>query len=144
MNEAEPEVASRLILSIRGGGGYLLEDTAYDSNPLHDAALAVGYQLVAERKRPKAGLGYRRHSPGRLRSIELLRQEFGQKLYAFREQVERNFGWPTNHAAGLAPLPNWVRRIGRVRSWVQAKLIVHATYVYLTSTNFPLACILLI
>lgn len=139
LNEAEPEVAVRLVLSIRGGGGYLLGDKAYDSNPLHDAALAVGYQLVAERKRPKAGLGHRRHSPGRLRSIELLRQEFGQKLYAFREQVERNFGWLTNHAAGLAPLPNWVRRIGRVRSWVQAKLIVHATYVYLTSTSSPLA-----
>ncbi len=118
LNEAEPEVAARLILSIKGGGGYLLGDKAYDSNPLHEAALAVGCQLVAQRKRPKAGLGHRRHSPGRLRSIELLRQEFGQKLYAFREQVERNFGWLTNHAAGLAPLPNWVRRAHRVRLWV--------------------------
>ena len=139
LNEAEPEVAARLVLSLRGGGGYLLGDKAYDSNPLHDAALAVGCQLVAERKRPKAGLGHRRHSPGRLRSIELLRQEFGQKLYAFREQVERNFGWLTNHAAGFAPLPNWVRRASRVRLWVQAKLIVHATYVYLTSTPSTLA-----
>ena len=67
--------------------------------------------------------------PSFKRSIELLRQEFGQALYAFREQVERNFGWLTNHAAGLAPLPNWVRRIHRVRLWVQAKLIIHAAYV---------------
>lgn len=139
LNEAEPEVAARLVLSIRGGGGYLLGDKAYDSNPLHDAALAVGCQLVAERKRPKAGLGHCRHSPGRLRSIELLRQEFGQKLYAFRDQVERNFGWLTNHAGGLAPLPNWVRRIERVRLWVQAKFLVHAIYVYLTSNSSPLA-----
>jgi hypothetical protein len=139
LNEAEPEVAARLVLSLRGSGGYLLGDKLYDSNPLHDAALAVGCQLVAERKRPQAGLGHCRHSPGRLRSIELLRQEFGRALYAFRDQVERNFGWLTNHAAGLAPLPNWVRRIHRVRSWVQAKLIIHAAYVYLTSTTLPLA-----
>lgn len=139
LNEAEPEAAARLVLSLRGGGGYLLGDKAYDSNPLHDAALAVGCQLVAERKRPKTGLGHCRHSPGRLRSIELLRQEFGQALYAFREQVERNFGWLTNHAAGLAPLPNWVRRIHRVRAWVQAKLIIHAAYVDLTSMTSSLA-----
>jgi Transposase DDE domain len=139
LNEAEPEAAARLVLSIRTGGGYILGDKSYDSNPLHDAALAVGCQLVAERKRPDSGLGHRRHSPGRLRSIELLCQEFGQQLYAFRDQIERNFGWLTNHAGGLAPLPNWVRRIGRVRLWVQAKLIVHATYVYLTSTCSPLA-----
>jgi hypothetical protein len=139
LNEAEPEAAARLVSSIRGGGGYILGDKAYDSNPLHDTALAVGCQLVAQRKRPEAGLGHRRHSPGRLRSIELLRQEFGQQLYAFREQVERNFGWLTNHAGGLAPLPNWVRRIGRVRTWVQAKLLVHAMYVHLTSIPPPLA-----
>jgi hypothetical protein len=139
LNEAEPEVAARLVLSLKGGGGYLLGDKAFDSNPLHDAALAVGFQLVAERKKPQAGLGHRRHSPGRLRSIALLRQEFGQKLYAFREQIERNFGWLTNHGAGLAPLPNWVRRRTRVRLGVQAKLIIHATYVYLTSTSPPLA-----
>jgi Transposase DDE domain len=105
LNEAEPEAAARLVLSIRTGGGYILGDKSYDSNPLHDAALAVGCQLVAERKRPDSGLGHRRHSPGRLRSIELLRQEFGQQLYAFRDQIERNFGWLTNHAGGLAPLP---------------------------------------
>jgi DDE family transposase len=139
LNESEPEVAARLVLSIRRGGGYLLGDKAYDSNPLHDAALAAGCQLVAERKRPKSGLGHRRHSPGRLRSIQLLAQEFGQQLYAFRDQIERNFGWLTNHAAGLAPLPNWLRRIWRVRTWVQAKLIIHALYVYLTSTRSPLA-----
>lgn len=139
LNESEPEVAARLVLSIRRGGGYLLGDKAYDSNPLHDAVLAVGCQLVAERKRPNTGLGHRRHSPGRLRSIQLLGQEFGQQLYAFRDQIERNFGWLTNHAAGLAPLPNWVRRICRVRTWVQAKLIIHAMYVYQTKTHSPLA-----
>ena len=31
----------------------------------------------------------------------------------------------------LAPLPSWVRRGHRVCCWVQAKLIIHAIYVYL-------------
>lgn len=139
LNEAEPEVAARLIPALGPGGGYVLGDSAYDSNPLHDATLTTGRQLVAKRKRPKAGLGHRRHSPGRLRSITLLQGKFGQELYALREGIERQFGWLTNHGAGLAPLPNWVRRIHRVRLWVQTKLIIHATYVYLTSHPPPLA-----
>ena len=139
LNAAEPEVAARLIPSIRRAGGYLLGDSAFDSNPLHEVALASGYQLVAQRKRPRSGLGHRHHSPGRLRSIALLQQEFGQALYAFREHVERQFAWLSNHGGGLAPLPNWVRRLPRVRQWIQAKLLVHATYVSLTSPSPVLA-----
>ena len=139
LNVAEPEVAARLVLSQRGGGGYILGDKIFDSNPLHEAALAVGCQLVAQRKRPSSGLGHRRHSLGRLRSIALLQQEFGQALYAFRDEIERKFGWFTNHSAGLAPLPNWVRRIHRVRQWIQAKLLIHAVYTHPTSHPPPLA-----
>jgi hypothetical protein len=139
LNVAEPEVAVRLISHLRAGGGYLVGDRNYDSNPLHDVALANGFQLVARRKRPDGGLGHRHHSPGRLRSIALLNQKFGQALDAFRDQVERRFAWLTNHGGGLAPLPNWVRRLPRVRLWVEAKLIIHAIYVYLTSPPSSLA-----
>jgi hypothetical protein len=135
LNESEPEVARRLFSLLKGGGGYILGDKAFDSNPLHDRANAYGYQLVAERKRPGTGLGHRRHSPGRLRSIELLSTDFGQDLYRCRDDVERQFGWLTNHGTGLAPLPAWVRRPHRVRLWVQAKLIAHAAYVYLYSRS---------
>lgn len=138
LNEAEPEVAASLIPTLNGGG-YLLGDKAYDSNALHDIALRCGYQLVAERKRPRAGLGHRRHSPGRLRSIALLQQDFGQALYRCRNDIERRFAWLTNHAAGLSPLPNWVRREHRVRCWVQAKLIIHAAYVFLSRPSLMLA-----
>ena len=134
LNESETEVARRLVPLLKRGGGYLLGDKAFDSNPLHTAANACGYQLVAERKRPGTGLGHRRHSPGRLRSIQLLRTKFGQHLYRCRDNIERQFGWLTNHGAGLAPLPAWVRRPHRVRLWVQAKLIIHAAYVYLHSS----------
>jgi hypothetical protein len=130
MNVGEPDTAAGLLPTSKGGG-YLLGDKQYDSNPLHDAALRTGYQLVAERKRPQAGLGHRRHSPGRMRSMELLQNTFGKLLYRCRDDIERNFGWLTSHAGGLLPLPSWVRRLPRVRLWVQAKLIIHAIYVYL-------------
>jgi hypothetical protein len=131
LNVGEPDVAARLI-PLLPRGGYLLGDKQYDSNPLHNTALQNGYQLVAQRKRPGTGLGHRQHSPGRVRCIELLKHDFGQALYEYRDDVERQFAWLTNHGGGLAPLPNWVRRIARVRMWVQAKLIIHAFYHYLS------------
>ncbi len=130
LNVGEPDVAARLIPTLKGGG-YILGDKQYDSNPLHEVALGTGYQLVTERKRPHAGLGHRPHSIGRLRCMALLQTDFGKALYRCRSGIERSFGWLTNHASGLSPLPNWVRREHRVRCWVQTKLIIHATYVYL-------------
>lgn len=135
LNASEPEVAVRLVSLLGRGGGYVLGDKAYDSNPLHAVIGSFGYQLVAQRKRPDTGLGHRHHDPGRLRSIELLRKDFGRDLYACREHVERQFGWLTNHGAGLAPLPAWVRRSHRVGLWIQGKIIVHAAYV---RRSFPL------
>ena len=139
LNAGDPEVGARLIPTLNGGG-YLLGDSQYDSNPLHDVAQQVGYQVVARRKRPHAGLGHRRHSPSRLRSIALLQNDFGKALYHCRSDIERQFGWLTNHAAGLSPLPNWVRRQHRVQCWVQAKLIIHAIYVLLTRPHAMHAC----
>ena len=138
LNVGEPDVTMRLISALKGGG-YVLGDKQYDSNPLHEAAVRAGYQLVAPRKRPHAGLGHRTHSPGRLRSMQLLENDFGKALYACRDDIERQFGWLTSHAAGLSPLPSWVRRWDRVNRWVQAKLIIHAFYAYLWHPPPPLA-----
>lgn len=139
LNAAETPVAVRLIPALRRGGGYLLGDRGYDSNLLHDAAMTEGVQLVAKKLRPGQGLGHCRHSPGRIRCFALLQQDFGQALLTFREQVERQFGWLGNHGGGLEPLPNWVRRIHRVREWIQAKILIHATYKVLKSPPRPLA-----
>lgn len=138
MNVSEPDVAARMISRL-GREGYILGDKIYDSNPLHDVALSRGCQLVAQRKRPGTGLGHRTHSAGRLRSMALLETEFGQALYNHRDQIERQFGWLTNHGGGLGPLPAWVRTLPRVRLWVQAKLIAHAAYAFLTKPQLPLA-----
>jgi hypothetical protein len=139
LNVSEPEVAAQLIPLLKVGGGYLLGDKIFDSNPLHDLSFSTGYQLIAQRKRPGTGLGHRRHSPSRLRSIDLLQTDFGRNLYDCRDDVERKFGWLTNHGAGLAPLPAWVRRPHRVRLWVQGKLLAHAAYVYFNLPHPPIA-----
>lgn len=141
LNVAEPTIAARQVAKLPPGGGYLLGDGAYDSNPLHEVTTAGGRQLIAPRKRPGTGLGHCRHTPGRLRSIELLEgeSEFGRTLHAERDDIERRFGRLTNHAAGLAPLPNWVRRLDRVRLWVQLKLLIHAVYVFLREHPPPIA-----
>lgn len=138
LNTSEPVVGVRLVAR-KTCPGYLLGDKNYDSNPLHRAATACGTQLVTERKRPGTGLAHSEQSSGRLRSIELLRQKFGEALLDCRDSIERNFGWLTNHAGGLAPLPAWVRRVWRVTSWVQAKMIGHCLYTQLNPLNFALA-----
>lgn len=139
LNVSEPDVGAALILRLKAAG-YFLGDKAYDSNRVHEAARSVGGQLVAQRKRPGTNLGHRWHSPGRLRSMALMCTDFGRALYQHRGTIERTFAHLTNHAGGLAPLPNWVRRIHRVRLWVQTKLIIHATYVTLKNRSPTTAC----
>ncbi len=126
MNTSEQSMAEQMIPELQGHAGYLLGDKLYDINKLYESASRVNHQLVAERKCPKAGLGQRKHSPARLRAMELLRSEFGQALYRVRDGIERNFGGLTTFGGGLAPLPSWVRRLHRVRRWVLAKLITNA------------------
>jgi hypothetical protein len=124
MNTSEKTMARRLIPSLPGGG-YLLGDGEYDANPLYDLATEAGFQLVAKKTkdRGRGGLGHRRQSPGRLRSIELLKTEFGHDLYNQRNAIECRFGTLSSMGGGLAPLPGWVRRFRRVRHWVQAKIL---------------------
>lgn len=105
--------------------GYLVGDTAYDSNRLYDLAAAKAIQLVAPKRMLQRGLGHRENSVYRFRSIELSNREFGKGLLKSRTQIERLFGQLTNFACGLKPLPNWVRTQFRVENWVRAKIIFH-------------------
>jgi hypothetical protein len=108
-------------------GGYVLADATHDTNPLHECAGGHGLQLLAPRKEPFSGLGHGKHSPYRLRNIELLEGPsaaiFGRPLYTLRGQIERDFGQMSSFGGGLQPLPAWVRRPHRVAFWVIGKLI---------------------
>lgn len=125
MNVSESAMARQMIVLLEGAG-YLLGDSQYDSNPLYSLANQHGHQLVAPRKKPGTGLGHRPHTPQRLRALNLLHTAFGKSLYDYRDHIERNLGWLTSCAGGLAPLPAWVRRFHRVRLWVHMKLILNA------------------
>jgi hypothetical protein len=130
MNVAETTVALRLVSQLQPGGpgGYVLADKNYDSTRLHTRVAAKGRQLVAPPKRPlaSAGRGHRRQEPARLHALELLKRPMGHDLRKLRVEVERDLGNLVSFAGGLAPLPAWVRRLDRVRRWVQAKLVINA------------------
>lgn len=123
MNRGESKVAAELVLDL-DSGGYLVGDTAYDSNKLYDAASSRGIQLIACRKPGKA-LGHRRHSPYRIRSRDLLDKPFGESLMTSRKIIERMFGNLVCFPCGLKPLPHWVRTMFRVEMWVRAKMILY-------------------
>lgn len=124
-DRGEPTMA-RVLVQRCGGWGYLVGDSNYDSNPLHAAAARRGFQVIAPPKKRARGLGHRRHRPERVHALEVLRRPFGQALYDSRAAIERSFGQLTAFGAGLGPLPSWVRRLWRVRLWVQAKLAINA------------------
>lgn len=124
MNYNEARVATALIDAL-DHAGYLIGDTAYDSSRLYDLAASKMIQLIAPKRMPKSGLGHRKHSPYRLRAIELATRPFGQTLLKGRDHIERMFGQLTNFACGLKPLPNWVRTQFRVENWVRAKMIFY-------------------
>jgi hypothetical protein len=138
MNESETKMTQRMLPDLQGGG-YLLGDSIYDSNPLYTLARQYNHQLVAPRKRPRTGLGHRHHDPDRLRAINLLQTKFGKALMAEREHIEQQFAHLTNFGSGLAPLPNWVRRITRVRKWVLAKFLINTVQYKQTSPNYAIA-----
>jgi hypothetical protein len=124
MNISENKVAEEMVPDLTGGG-YLLGDGEYDANTVFDAAGTAGYQLLAPREAPKAGLGHHYQSPFRLRCIDLMRSPFGQAVYHLRATIEREYGHLTSFGGGLAPLPAWVRHEKRVWLWVSAKLVIN-------------------
>ena len=123
MNIAEKRVARHLVRHAEGEA-YLVGDAQYDSSPLYDAAARRGFRLVAPRQK-EGGLGHHYQSPHRLRAIELLARPFGKALMHQRYDIDRFFGTLTSFGGGLAPLPNWVRTLPRVRLWVQGKIILN-------------------
>lgn len=140
MNQSDPAGTMQLIDRIQrvhaggiGAGGYVLADSTDDTNALHEYLGCRAFQLLAPRRasnqqkavRPKSH--HHKQSPHRLRCIELLEgpDDFGRSVYRLRGQVERDLGNLTSFAAGLQPLPSFVRRPRRVAMWVIVKLILN-------------------
>jgi hypothetical protein len=109
MNVDERVMARRLVREARIQG-YLLGDSNYDSNPLHEVCSSMPELQLVTRPRGGYGLTKRRRaqSAGRRRSIELLEHpqpEFGRQLLRQRDDIERGFGNLSNWGGGLTHLP---------------------------------------
>lgn len=128
MNANEATMATNCLvpaLPVTTRKRYLLGDASFDTNRLHAAATARGYQLLAPPKRAGKALGHRPHHPARVHGLHLLTTPYGVRLYRQRGMIERQFGNGTMRAEGLGSLPAHVRRLPRVRQYVQAKLILN-------------------
>lgn len=123
VKQAEPSVAVELLSRLHPAEGYVVADGNYDKNPVYEQAGQRGRQLIARQRKGKA-LGHRRHSRYRLLARQMDPAVKG-RLYSGRWVIERTFGTLCSGSAGLAPLPSWVRRLHRVRLWVQAKIIIY-------------------
>jgi len=125
MREYEGAVAGRLLAQVRGVG-LLLADGNYEASGLYDVAARSGYQLLARPDPGDNGRGHRYQSPHRRLALGLFADGLGWELYRGRGAIERAFGNAGSFAGGLGPLPNWVRRLGRVSRWVWCKLVINA------------------
>lgn len=130
MNKDERVMAVRMVRTA-AIQGYLVGDSNFDSNPLHEACgQREQLQLVARRRHAgKRGVGHHKQTAGRLRAIHLLENpspQFGEQLLHDRGEIERHFAHLTNWGGSLTCLPPWVRTHRRVHRWVQAKLVLTA------------------
>jgi len=125
MNVQEKVIARPMIAKL-DDAGFLVGDNNYDSNRLFDLAADHAHQLLTPKRRGVKNLGHCRQSLHRLRCLRMLDDGVGRPLLKARFGIERHFGSLGNFAGGLGPLPNFVRRLPRVRRWVQSKLIFNA------------------
>lgn len=130
MNKDERVMAARMI-PIAPIQGYLLADSNYDSNTLHELCEQRDQLQLVTRRRYGShhGTGHRKQTKGRLRSIQLTENPapaFANQMLHDRNDIERRFAHLTNWGGGLVCLPPWVRTHRRVHRWVQAKLVLRA------------------
>lgn len=136
MNAHDSVPAPHLLASLAGGGGYVVADNAYDTNPCHLSAASSGHQLVAPAQESKKHVRDAKHNCAeRLRALDLLDSplhnatrgriggEFGRALYNFRQRIESGFGGLT--FAGLGHLPPHVRGPRRVALWTAGKILIY-------------------
>jgi hypothetical protein len=114
LNASEQAVAARLLAAraealneLAGGAvrwsmlfGYLVADNNYDTNALYDLAMGLlGLQLIAPPQPSAAGLGHHRHSPFRLRGLDLCRGVARRRLRRDDKAVAKAEGGGKKKAA---------------------------------------------
>lgn len=122
LNVAEQKVARELIAQAPPSA-LILADQGYDSRALYDFAFRHGSLLFTPLPE-NAGGGHHPYCWPRMLAKRWWAHG-GSWLYKRRNNVERLFGQLSAFGGGLAPLPAWVRTLGRVRRWITAKLVIY-------------------
>jgi IS5 family transposase len=130
LNAGEATVLRQILQRQKPGrlsGATLRADANYDSNPTYRTAAQAGARLVAPRRKPGTGLGHHPQHPDRRAAIaELEHSCDGLPAHKrHRNRIEQTLAHLTNLPFGLWALPNFVRRLPRVRLWVTAKIVLY-------------------
>ncbi len=127
LNEGEPNTARELLAHLPSGS-LVLADSNYDSRHLYRAVADHGSSLLTRLK----GQSRQKHNlqsmgPARRAALRTWQTKPNWCEHAMheRDEVERIFAHLTSFGGGLGPLPPWVRRLSRVRRWVDAKLAIY-------------------
>jgi transposase len=128
-NVQEMKVARRVIRQLAAGAArrvrMVIADSGYDSEPVHHLVRRrLLAQLVAPVNRRGAGNErWRSRQPARGAADRLLQTPPGKRLLEERNVIERWNGW-FKGVSHISMLPYHVRRLHRVRLWVNLKLTV--------------------
>lgn len=135
-NVQEMKVARRLIRQLAtswpGGIRWVVADSGYDSEPLHQLVRRrLGARLVAPLNlRGGKTDRWRARQPGRDACDRLLATARGAAMLQHRSAIERWASWfKGNSHVGM--LPYHVRSLHRVRRWIDLKLAVFFVHQYL-------------
>lgn len=130
LNANEGRMAITLIDGRDMHGTLLRADGNYDCVDLYATVARAGGRMLAPRRKPGTGLGSHAQHPHRLQAIqELEGTAAGLKAHdKHRIRIEQIFGRMTTVSFGMWGLPPSVRRLLRVRRWVNAKIALYHLY----------------
>ena len=143
-NVQEMKVARRLVRQVATVGAnevrWMIADSGYDSEPLHQLVRRrLGAQLVAPLNLRGAKTDtWRDRQPGRDACDRLLAKPQGTALLMERSAIERWNSW-FKGSSNVSMLPYHVRRLHRVRRWIDLKLAVFFVHQYLSKQDLQSA-----
>lgn len=127
LHAGEATVMRQLVPRVDVRGKSIDADANYDSNPLYRQVADQDGRLIAPRRKSGRGLGHHPQHPHRLAAIAELEQSPALRAEHRRRRnhIERILAHLTNLPCGLWALPNFVRRLPRVRTWILGKIILY-------------------
>lgn len=139
-NVQEMKVARRLVRQVAArkqrNVRWIIADSGYDSEALHQMVQRrLGVRLVAPLNfRGAQSERWRKRQPGRDACDRLLATRQGADLLMERSAIERWHSWFKGNSH-VSMLPYHVRRLSRVRRWIDLKLAVFFVHQYLSKQD---------